>query len=49
MQTPDRVKNFWNPSYSQEHGQWIKAEQILRQGTMQVQQTLDSELTKRRI
>lgn len=49
METLDIVKNFWTPSSSQSHRQCIKVDQILRQGTLQVQQTLDSELMKRRI
>eukprot|EP00253_Pinus_taeda_P001854 PITA_01854 len=48
-QTLDSVKNFWNPSSSQGHRQWIKADQILRQGSLQLQLTRDSELMKRRI
>lgn len=49
MQSYDKVKNFWRNSPTQEYQEWLKADQILRQGSTQVQQILDTELTKRRI
>lgn len=49
MQPYDKVKNFWRNSPTQEYQEGLKADQILRQGSTEVQQILDTKLAKRGI
>ena len=49
MQPKNTVRNFWCNSSHQDYRELLKATQILRQGPQQDQQTLDTELMKRKI
>eukprot|EP00253_Pinus_taeda_P024630 PITA_24630 len=49
VQTYDKVKLFWNPSTTQGNRKWLSTDHILRHGTEQAQQILDTKLMKRKI
>lgn len=49
MQQKEKVNHHWIPSLNQGYRQWLKVAQIIRQGTEQIYNEIDTELTNRKI